>query len=147
MDRRYKESRFYNRVPASNERQDAADRLVKQYLSRFNAESKKAQNYGGSTGGAKSLDPRFGKKILDERSAAMAEKNKIFDLEGRGAYGARKSFGDARKLDTPSKGSGTGVSVDSTGLGDTSKPRYTGNIFDDSDAFRKDDKEDRDAST
>jgi len=161
MDRRYKESRFYNNVPVSNDGQEKAERLLQNYRSRFNAERKKAENYGGSTGGQKSLDPRFGRKVIGDRSSKMAEEKKVFDIEGRGEYGARKitgkDFTESRNYDwRPGdedkepwvrQGSSASVSVDSTGLGSTAPPRYTGNIFEDSDAFMKEDKDAKDAST
>ena len=135
MDRRYKESRFYNNVKASNEGQERAERLLNMYKSRFNAEYKKAQTYGGSTGGTKSTDPAFGRKVLAERSAKQKEQRKIFDIEGRGEYGARKEFGkdytQARDPDWKPDSTDTDPV-----LGTAAKKRYTGNIFEDSDTFR-----------
>lgn len=134
MDRRYKESRFYNNVKVSNKGVEGAERLLGQYKRRVNAENRKAQNYGGSTGGTKSIDPRFGKKVLDERAAEQRAKRKIFDIEGRGEYGARKTFGreyvQARDPDWKPG------STDALGSLDTGPKSYTGNIFDDSDALR-----------
>ena len=149
MDRRYKESRFYNNVKASNEGQERAERLLDMYKSRFNAENKKAQTYGGSTGGRKSTEQwrgEYGKRILAERAAKQKEVRKIFDIEGRGEYGARKEFGklytQTMNLDRKSDdwvadviGDRTDIKIE-TGFNTEPKKRYTGNIFEDSDVFR-----------
>ncbi len=138
MDRRYKESRFYNNVKASNNGQERAERLLNMYKSRCNAEYKKAQTYGGSTGGRKSTEQwrgEYGKIILGERAAKQKEQRKIFDIEGRGEYGARKEFGkvytQARNPDWKPDSTDT-----DPGLGTVAKKRYTGTILEDSDIFR-----------
>ena len=143
MDRRYKESRFYNNVRASNDGEARAERLLNMYKSRFNAESKKAQTYGGSTGGTKSTDPDFGRKVLSERAAEQKAKRKIFDIEGRGEYGARREFGKdyTQARDPDWKPDSTDAE---NSLNAAPKRRYTGNIFEDSDAFRpSEDEEDK----
>ena len=147
MDKRYKESRFYNNVKASNNGQERAERLLNMYKSRFNAEYKKAQTYGGSTGGRKSTEQwrgEYGKRILGERAAKQKEQRKVFDIEGRGEYGARKEFGKLytqsmnldRKLDdTDVFGDRTDIKIE-TGFNTEPKKRYTGTILEDSDIFR-----------
>ena len=155
MDRRYKESRFYNNVKASNDGQERAERLLNMYKSRFNAESKKAQTYGGSTGGRKSTEQwrgEYGRRVLNERAAKQKEQRKIFDIEGRGEYGARKEFGkeytQARDFDREKAlkdvivGDRSDIDI-KLDVNEEPKRRYTGNIFEDSDAFRpsKDDED------
>ena len=138
MDRRYKESRFYNNVKASNNGQERAERLLNMYKSRFNAEYKKAQTYGGSTGGRKSTEQwrgEYGKRILGERAAKQKEQGKIFDIEGRGEYGARKEFGKDYTQTRDPDWKPDSTDTDPV-LGTAAKKRYTGNIFEDSDAFR-----------
>jgi hypothetical protein len=156
MDRRYEQSRFYNNVKASKDSQDEAERLLNMYKSRFNAESKKAQTYGGSTGGRKSTEQwrgEYAKRVLSERAAKQKEQSKIFDIEGRGEYGARKEFGkeytQARAFDREKAlkdiivGDRTDIDI-KFDFNEEPKRRYTGNIFEDSDAFRpSEDEEDK----
>jgi len=134
MDRRYKESRFYNNVKVSNKGAEGAERLLGQYKRRVNAENRKAQDYGGSTGGTKSTDPAFGRKVLGKRAAEQKAKRKIFDIEGRGEYGARKTIG--REYVQSRNPNWKPDSTDVLGSLNTGPKNYTGNIFDDSDALR-----------
>jgi len=89
MDRRYKQSRFYNGIKASNDSSRKADKLVEKYKSRFYNQARHAQDYGGSTGGRKFLDSRRGLTVLRERNKIAKEKARFFKEEGSGVFGAR----------------------------------------------------------
>ena len=130
MDRRYEQMRFYGGGKASTKQKDSRERLLSAYMSNIKKGMRDAANYGGSTGGRKSLDGRSaGKKVIDQRQAKQAESRKIFDQEGTGRFGARveswigKQFDPAVKQAKIDKQFGRGdadedtsVSVDSTGL-------------------------------
>lgn len=92
MDRRYGQAK--GAVPSSRR----GEALVHQYLQRARAQNWHAQRYGGSTGGAKSVDPMTGGNVLAERSRQMGEAREIFREEGSGALGARASLREARQL-------------------------------------------------
>ena len=98
MDRRYSQSRFYSGVPASNRSEARAHALVRHHMARARKAAAAAKNYGGSTGGTKSIDSNRGLNVLKQRGAEMAERNKIFEEEGTGVYGARAVFGESRNL-------------------------------------------------
>ena len=130
MDRRYEQMRFYGGRRASTKQKEGRERLLSAYMSNIKKGMRDAANYGGSTGGRKSLDGRSaGKKIIDQRQAKQAEKKKIFDQEGSGRFGARveawigKQFDPAvkqakidKQFGRTEEDEGTKVSVDSTGL-------------------------------
>ncbi len=69
--------------------------LVKRHLARARKFNHDSQNYGGSTGGRKSIDAGSGISVLNRRSAQQGEQNQLFreDLE---KYGARKALFEAR---------------------------------------------------
>jgi len=131
MDRRYEQMRFYGGAKASTKQKDSRERLLSSYMSNIKKGMRDAVNYGGSTGGRKSLDGRSaGKKIIDQRQAKQAEKRKIFNEEGAGRFGARIESWIGKQFDPEVKqakidkqfGRGEeekGTSVDSTGLDST----------------------------
>ena len=69
--------------------------LVKRHLAKARKFNHDSQNYGGSTGGRKSIDAGSGISVLNRRSAQQGEQNQLFreDLE---KYGARRALFDAR---------------------------------------------------
>ena len=69
--------------------------LVKRHLAKARKFNHDTHNYGGSTGGRKSIDAGSGISVLNRRSAQQGEQNQLFreDLE---KYGARKALFDAR---------------------------------------------------
>ena len=69
--------------------------LVKRHLARERRFNHDSQNYGGSTGGRKSIDGGSGISVLNRRTAQQGEQNQLFreDLE---KYGARRALFDAR---------------------------------------------------
>lgn len=97
MDRRYKNLRSWSGVRASNKGEEAADRLVSQYLARARRENRFASDYGGSTGGLKNASGNAGLQVMQERTSRQAELRKIFDAEGRGQFGARAASWEAKK--------------------------------------------------
>lgn len=108
MDKRYSQSRFYNGIKGSNDRSKQADKLVERYKSRFYEQARNAQDYGGSTGGRKSLasyqtglppskqTSNTGLNVLRERAKAIREKNRFFKEEGSGVFGGRAEMGRMR---------------------------------------------------
>lgn len=96
MDRRYSQMRMGGaRAVDTRERSDG---LVRQYLARARSQNHAAQSYGGSTGGASSANVGLGASVLTARNAEIGEGRAAFREAGSGALGARKSFGEARKL-------------------------------------------------
>jgi|TARA_X000001036_G_C20395072_1_gene690265 hypothetical protein len=69
--------------------------LVKRHLAKARKFNHDAQNYGGSTGGRRSLDGGSGINVLNRRSAQQKEENQVFK-ENLDKYGARKSLFEAR---------------------------------------------------
>ena len=71
--------------------------LVRKHLARARRANHHAQNYGGSTGGRKSIDDGSGIRILNRRSSEQAAESQVFkdDLD---KYGARKEAWEARKM-------------------------------------------------
>ena len=98
MDRRYGEARASDGTRAFRGRSARGEALVRQYLGRARQQNSSAQAYGGSTGGAKSIDPAAATEILRGRSLGMGEAREIFRQEGSGALGARASMWDARRM-------------------------------------------------
>ena len=103
MDRRYSGMRFYDGTRASNSRSKAADRLVRSYMSNINRARRASENYGGSTGGLKSIDGGTGLKQIQSRQARQADLRQIFQQEGSGRYGARKESFIGRMTDPGSE--------------------------------------------
>ena len=100
MDRRYREMRFDNGVKVSNKSVDAADALVRKYLSNVRAVNRKAADYGGSTGGIKSTDGKYtGLRTLKDRASRQSDARRIFQSEGIGRFGARKEAWIAKQYD------------------------------------------------
>ena len=95
--------RFYDGTPASNSRSKAADRLVRSYISNINRVRRRGENYGGSTGGIKSIDGGTGLKQIQARQARQADLRQIFKEEGSGRYGARKESFIGRMTDPGSE--------------------------------------------
>ena len=69
--------------------------LVRRHLAKARKFNHDSQNYGGSTGGRKSIDGGSGISVLNRRSAQQAEESQVCkeDLE---KYGARRALFDAR---------------------------------------------------
>ena len=69
--------------------------LVRRHLARARKFNHDSQNYGGSTGGRRSLDGGSGIRVMNQRTAQQGVDNQLFreDLE---KYGARKALFDAR---------------------------------------------------
>jgi hypothetical protein len=104
MDRRYSGMRFYDGTRASTRGSEAADRLVRSYMTQINKTRRAAENYGGSTGGIKSLDGRAGGlKQIQTRQARQGDVRRIFKEEGSGRYGARKESFIGRMTDPGSQ--------------------------------------------
>lgn len=97
MDRRYKNMRTWDGVPASRRSSEGAERLVSAYLARARRDSHFASDYGGSTGGRSSAETNSGLRALKSRGEQQNELRKIFDEEGRGQYGARAAAWQAKK--------------------------------------------------
>tara|TARA_Y100000004_G_scaffold104593_1_gene117376 strand:+ start:69 stop:422 length:354 start_codon:yes stop_codon:yes gene_type:complete len=95
--------RFYDGTPASNSRSKAADRLVRSYISNINRVRRRGENYGGSTGGVKSIDGGTGLKQIQARQARQRDLREIFKEEGSGRFGARKESFIGRMTDPGSK--------------------------------------------
>ena len=95
--------RFYDGTRASNSRSKAADRLVRNYISNINRARRASENYGGSTGGLKSIDGGTGLKQIQSRQARQADLRQIFQQEGSGRYGARKESFIGRMTDPGSE--------------------------------------------
>ena len=92
--------RFYNGVKASNKSVDQREALLSRYMSNIKAAARKGENYGGSTGGTKSLEGRkTGTRIIQERQARQADNRKIFDQQGTGRFGARKESWIGKQFD------------------------------------------------
>ena len=95
--------RFYDGTPVSNNRSKAADRLVRSYMSNINRARRASENYGGSTGGVKSIDGGSGLKQIQTRQSRQADLRQIFKEEGSGRYGARKESFIGRMTDPGSE--------------------------------------------
>jgi hypothetical protein len=91
--------RFYNGVKASTGGQEKADRLLRGYMKNVNAARRKGENYGGSTGGVKSIGSNDGLQVIQQRSARQADLRRIFQDEGVGRFGARKESWIAKQYD------------------------------------------------
>jgi len=99
MDRRYSGMRFYDGTRASDNASKKADDLVRRYMSNINRARRSAENYGGSTGGRKSLDGNTGLKVIQQRQDAQRDAREIFEKEGIGRFGARKEAYIAKQFD------------------------------------------------
>tara|TARA_X000001036_G_scaffold180204_1_gene170575 strand:- start:3371 stop:3634 length:264 start_codon:yes stop_codon:yes gene_type:complete len=77
--------------------------LVRRHLAKARAANHHRQNYGGSTGGRKSLDSGSGISVLNRRSAQQAADSQIFK-EDLDTYGARQEVWNAKKDIYPSLG-------------------------------------------
>ena len=91
--------RFYNGIKASTSRNDAADRLVRSYISNIGKFRRKAEDYGGSQGGIKSTDSNAGLTVIRDRQSRQADARRVFDQEGVGRFGARKESWIAKQYD------------------------------------------------
>ena len=72
------------------------NRLVRKYLEKARRANHSAQNYGGSTGGRKSIDGGSGIQVLNRRAAEQAEESKIF-RDSLDEYGARREAWEAKR--------------------------------------------------
>ncbi len=91
--------RFYNGVAVSNRSSDAAERLVNKYLSNVRKARRKSEDYGGSTGGRKTIDRNPGLAVIRQRSSNIGDLRKVFNQEGTGRFGARKEAWIAKQYD------------------------------------------------
>lgn len=116
MDKRYSGMRFYDGTRASDKGSKAADRLLRSYIRNINKARRSNEDYGGSTGGNKSIDsarglqaPGYGSKVssglrqIKQRQARQADLREIFKSEGSGRYGARKESFIGRMTDPGSE--------------------------------------------
>ncbi len=71
--------------------------LVRKHLARARRANHHAQNYGGSTGGRKSIDRGSGINVLNRRSAEQAAESQVFkdDLD---TYGAKREVWEAKRM-------------------------------------------------
>lgn len=92
LDRRYEQTK--GAIPTSKR----GDALVRSRLQRARSQGKSNQAYGGSTGGAKSIDPAAAATLLPERARQAGGMREIFREEGSGPLGARASLREARRL-------------------------------------------------
>ena len=96
--------RFYDGTRASTRRSDAADRLVRSYMSSINRSRRAAENYGGSTGGRKSTEGKTGGlRQIQTRQTRQGDLRQIFKDEGSGRYGGRKESFIGRMTDPGSE--------------------------------------------
>lgn len=96
--------RFYDGTRASTKGSDKADRLVRSYITNINRARRASENYGGSTGGMKSIDGKAGGlKQIQARQQRQGDVRRIFKEEGSGRYGARKESFIGRMTDPGSK--------------------------------------------
>lgn len=108
MDRRYRESRFYNGTRASKKQSAQSERIVDAYLEQARRENFASQNYGGSTGGIKSIGS--GDALLASRSQDIKNAREIFRAEGSGALGGRANLAELRGFRQSSNGPGAEAS-------------------------------------
>jgi hypothetical protein len=94
MDRRYKEFRFYNGTRASGGRNERSDALVRSYLARARRENNASKDFGGSTGGTKSIGGGFA--VAQKRNDDMKNAREIFRTEGSGDLGGRANLAEVR---------------------------------------------------
>lgn len=96
MDRRYAENRFYDGTRASGSAKAQSEALARGYLARARQALASAQSYGGSTGGASSIDSSAGLGALLNRNEILKEERETFRQAGSGALGARAAIAEAR---------------------------------------------------
>lgn len=102
MDKRYSGMRFYDGTRASDKRAKTADRILKSYMSNIKSQRRKDEDYGGSTGGYKSIDsarglqaPGYGAatssglRQIKQRQTRQSDLREVFKTQGSGRYGAR----------------------------------------------------------
>jgi hypothetical protein len=99
MDRRYKESRFYNGTRAGNSSSERSDQLVRSYLARARRARRAGQDYGGSTGGVQSAGG--GLAVVAGRNQDIKDAREIFQTEGSGSFGARANLAEVRGFRQP----------------------------------------------
>lgn len=99
MDRRYKESRFYNGIRASNTSADRSDRLVRSYLAQARKQNASSQSFGGSTGGKSSIGG--GTAVITSRNTDIKDAREIFRTEGSGSFGGRSNLAEIRGFRQP----------------------------------------------
>ena len=116
MDKRYSGMRFYDGTRASDKRAKAADRLLRAYMKNINQSRRNNEDYGGSTGGNKSIDSArglqspgsggrtsAGLRQIKQRQTRQSDLREIFKNEGSGRYGARKESFIGRMTDPGSE--------------------------------------------
>lgn len=105
MDRRYRESRFYNGAPASDRGERGRDALVRRHLERARRTNASAQSYGGSTGGARSAGGNSGLEAMRQRSASIKDQRETFKQYGSGDLGGRANLAELRGFRQPAAAS------------------------------------------
>lgn len=91
MDRRYRQTAGASR--SGSARQEA---LVRAKMARARMDARSARG-GGYESGPKSIDPYAAVDILRARSALAGERDRVFQEEGSGVYGARPAIEQARR--------------------------------------------------
>lgn len=91
--------RFYNGVAVSRGGQRKAEALLRRYMSNINKARNKSADYGGSTGGVKSIGGSSGLQVIKDRQARIGDLRKVFEEEGVGRFGARKEQWIAKQYD------------------------------------------------
>jgi hypothetical protein len=102
MDRRYKQSRFYNGSRAVGSGSKRSEALVRSRLARARRENSASQAYGGSTGGVSSAGG--GISVIAGRNDAIKDAREIFRNEGSGTFGARANLAEVRGFRQPRSG-------------------------------------------
>jgi hypothetical protein len=92
VDRRYRQTAGASR--SGSARQEA---LVRAKLARARLSARSTGP--GNESGPKSIDPYAAVDILRARSAQKADRNRVFQEEGSGVYGAAPALDDARRQD------------------------------------------------
>ena len=99
MDRRYRETRFYNGAKAATTPSERGERLVRSYLARARRQNAAGQSYGGSTGGTQSIGG--GQAVIAGRNVDIKDAREIFRTEGTGSFGARANLAEVRGFRQP----------------------------------------------
>ena len=91
--------RFYDGTPVSTRGKERADKLLRRYMANINKVRRKAEDYGGGTGGRKRIDnyrAQAGLNTIRQRQSRQRDLRRIFKDEGIGRYGARRESFNAR---------------------------------------------------
>jgi hypothetical protein len=105
MDRRYRESRFYNGAPASDRGERGRDTIVRRHLERARRANASAQSYGGSTGGTRSAGGNSGLEVIRQRNASIKDQREAFRQYGSGSLGGRANLAELQGFRQPASAS------------------------------------------